>query len=219
MTAPVIIDFIAAGVLVLSALLGAKRGLFRTLSGLVMILLALVGANLIAGALSAPAARVLAPAVERRIEARVDEAVRDRDSLHESGGSDLDAVLDALGLDSKLRSSLAESAQEMIRETGATILEAVITAVAESVIHGILYILAFFILMVLLTLAARAMDLVFRLPVLSEANALLGGAVGLAEGVLLLALAALALSRLGLPLGEAPWSETYFLRIFTAILR
>ena len=116
MTAPVIIDFIAAGVLVLSALLGAKRGLFRTLSGLVMILLALVGANLIAGALSAPAARVLAPAVERRIEARVDEAVRDRDSLHESGGSDLDAVLDALGLDSKLRSSLAESAQEMIRD-------------------------------------------------------------------------------------------------------
>lgn len=220
MTAPVIIDIIAAGILVLFTLLGAKRGLFRALSGLVMILLALAGASLIANTLAAPAARVLAPAVEKRIEARMDEAVRDRTPLLETEeDSELDALLDALGLDSRRRDSLAESAREMIRESGAPILEAVITAAAESVIHGILYILAFFLLMVLLKLIARAMDLVFRLPVLSEANALLGGAAGLIEGTVLLVLAALALSRLGVPLGEAPWNETYFLRIFTAVLR
>ena len=60
------------------------------------------------------------------------------------------------------------------------------------------------------------MDLVLKLPLLSDANALLGGAAGLVEGILLLLLAAVLLGRLGFPLGEPPWSETYFLRIFTA---
>ena len=59
-------------------------------------------------------------------------------------------------------------------------------------------------------------DLVLKLPLLSDANALLGGAGGLVEGILLLLLAAVLLGRLGFPLGEPPWSETYFLRIFTA---
>lgn len=213
MTSPVIIDIAAAAVWIGFAVFGMKRGLFRALSGLVIVVLSLVGAGIAANTLSAPAARVLTPAVERHVEAKLSDVLGNRESWEAAAPEEL---LELLGLSPKLRDALAERAGDAVRDAGATIAEAVVESVAESVVHGILYILAFFILMILLKIAARAVDLVLKLPLLSGANALLGGAAGLVEGALLLLLAAVILGRLGFPLGEPPWSETYFLRVFTA---
>ena len=44
MTTPVIIDMIAAAVLIAAAAWGAHRGLFRALAGLAVVIVALVGA-------------------------------------------------------------------------------------------------------------------------------------------------------------------------------
>ena len=213
MTSPVIIDIAAAAVLIGFAVFGIKRGLFRALSGLVIVVLSLVGAGIAANTLSAPAARFLTPVIERHVEARLTGALESREGWEAAAPEEL---MELLGLSPELRDALAERAGDAVRDAGATIVEAVVETVAESVIHGILYILAFFLFMVLLKIAARAVDLVLKLPLLSDANALLGGAAGLVEGILLLLLAAVLLGRLGFPLGEPPWSETYFLHIFTA---
>ena len=60
------------------AILGAWRGLLRTLAGLLVLALSLAGAGIIASALSAPAAKLIAPVIEKRIEARLDEAIQER---------------------------------------------------------------------------------------------------------------------------------------------
>ena len=60
-----------------------------------------------------------------------------------------------------------------------------------------LFFLSFAALMVLLHLAARAVDLMMKLPVLHTANALLGGVIGLAEAVVLIYLALWLIPRLG----------------------
>ena len=72
MTVPVIIDIIAAVLLIGFTLYGAKRGLFRALAGLLIIILALAGARFAAegempGAASDALVRALcARAVRRR---------------------------------------------------------------------------------------------------------------------------------------------------------
>ena len=78
MTTPVIIDAIAVAVLAGFAILGAWKGLLRTLAGLLVLVLSLAGAGIIASALSAPAAKLIAPVVEKRIESRLDEAMREQ---------------------------------------------------------------------------------------------------------------------------------------------
>ena len=75
MTTPVIIDMIAAAVLIAAAAWGAHRGLFRALAGLAVVIVALVGAAVIANALAAPAARLVTPLIRESIETRVDEAM------------------------------------------------------------------------------------------------------------------------------------------------
>ncbi len=196
MTVPVIIDIIAAALLIGFTFCGAKRGLFRALAGLLILVLALRGARLAAETLAPSAARMAAPAIQRHIEKRLDETLPDavgqipEEILPEE-------LLGLLGIAGGRLEDLAEQAREGVRETGASILSAVAQSVTESLFYGGIYILAFLLLAVLLNLAAKAMDLALKLPVLHGANALGGAAVGLAEGVLAVCLLALLAQRLG----------------------
>lgn len=194
MTAPVIIDIIAAALLLGFVLYGAKRGLFRALAGLLIVVLALVGARLAAEALALAAARLVSPIVERRIEKKLDAALEDADLSREILPEEL---LGFLGVSGDRLEDLAEQAREGVRETGASILTAVARSMAESTLYGVIYVLAFLVLTVLLNLAAQLMDLALKLPVLHGANALGGAAVGLVEGALAVFLLALLLVRLG----------------------
>ena len=75
MAIPVIIDIIAAAILLGFTISGAKRGLFRALAGLVMILLALFGARMAAEKLTVPAVELMRPVLEHRIETKLDAAL------------------------------------------------------------------------------------------------------------------------------------------------
>lgn len=199
MTAPVIIDIIAAAVLIGFTVWGAKRGLFRALAGLLIVVLALVGARFAAETLAAPAAKLVEPAIQRHIERKLDEALAGTaDQMPEELLPE--ELLALLGITGERLDSLAEQARRGVRETGASILAAVARSVAESFFYGVFYILAFLLLTVLLNLAAKVMDLALRLPVLHGANALGGAAAGLTEGALVLLLLVLLLRRLDIPL-------------------
>ena len=54
---------------------GAKKGLIKAMTGVVVVSIALFGAGYAASALSGPAAKVIAPAIEKRVEAKVEEAM------------------------------------------------------------------------------------------------------------------------------------------------
>lgn len=202
MTTPVIIDIIAAVVLIGFTVCGARRGLFRALAGLLIVVLALLGARFAAEKLAAPAARMAEPAIQRHIEQKLDEALDDL-PVDPGGTAQMpeeflpEELLAILGITGDRLDALADRARESVRETGVSVLSAVAESAAEAFFHGLFYILAFLILTVLLNLAAKVLDLAFKLPVLHGANALGGAAVGLLEGVLLLFLLALLLRKLG----------------------
>lgn len=197
MTVPVIIDIIAAALLIGFTLYGAKRGLFRALAGLLIVVLALTGARFAAAALAPATAEMAAPVIQRHIEERLEEVLPDP-----AGGMPEEVLpeelLGLLGITGGRLEDLAEQAREGVRETGVSILSAVARSVTESFFYGVICVLVFLLLTVLLNLAARVMDLALKLPVLHGANALGGAAAGLAEGVLAVFLLILLVQRLGI---------------------
>ena len=218
MTTAVIIDAIVVVVLLAFAIWGARQGLVRALAGLVMVIVALVGAGMIAATFSGPAARLAAPVIQKHITSRVEEAMAvQTDSTPEEVGVEprVEDLLVLLGLDEDVRGSLAEQAEEQIRDAGASIVSAVVESMVGSVAYGVLFILSFLALLLMLHVLVGAMDLVMKLPLLHGLNTLGGGALGLIEGTLVLFLAVWAARRLGISFETEALAEAHILRIFT----
>lgn len=220
MTTPVIIDAIVVILLVGFTIYGAKQGLLRALAGLLIVIVALVGAGMIAATFSGPAAKLVAPAIGKRIAQQVDDAmaVQAAESVQmpgEDSDFEIEDLLALLGLDETVRDSLAERTRESIRDTGVSLATALVESIAQSIIYGVLYILSFLALMLLLHVLVRAMDLLLKLPGLHGVNALGGGLLGLIEGALLLFLAVWVARQLGISFEAEPWVEAHILRIFT----
>ena len=224
MTTPVIIDIVVAAVLLGFAVYGGKRGLFRALSGLLAVVVALVGAGIIAATFTTPVTKVVTPLIAGHIEEKVENAMAVQSAgsgvqMPEADTEDPSAIQDLLailGLEDEVRSRLAEEVQEKVRDTGASIAAAVVESMARSLIYGTLYILSFAVLLLLMKVLIGAMDLVLKLPLLRGLNTLGGAAVGLVEGALLLFLAVWVLRRLGVSFESEALAEAHILRIFTA---
>lgn len=224
MTTPVIIDIVVAAVLLGFAVYGGKRGLFRALSGLLAVVVALVGAGIIAATFTTPVTKVVTPLIAGHIEEKVENAMAVQSAgsgvqMPEADTEDPSAIQDLLailGLDDEVRSRLAEEVQEKVRDTGASIAAVVVESMARSFIYGTLYILSFAVLLLLMKVLIGAMDLVLKLPLLRGLNTLGGAAVGLVEGALLLFLAVWVLRRLGVSFESEALAEAHILRIFTA---
>ncbi len=218
MSTPVIMDIIVAAVLLLFTVLGWRHGFVKSLAGLIITIIALVGAAMIAGTFADPAARLAAPILEKAVESRVEKIIIDQTGLYDMDRLEGSAeeILELLGIDADARDSIAEQAEETILETGSGIVSAVIHSLARSVIYGILFILSFIALNILLHVLAAAMDLLTRLPGIHVVNAVSGAVLGLVKGALVVFLAIWFLRRVGVSFETAAVSETYLLQFFAA---
>lgn len=216
MSAPVIMDIAAAAVLLLFLILGARAGLIRSLAGLVIVVVALVGAGMIAATFADPAAKLAAPMIEKAVTQKVEEAITAETGMLDTERADpeIGELLSMLGLDEEVKENITNRAEQTIRDTGASVISAVVESLCRSVIYGLLYILSFLGLWLLLHVLAKAMDLLARLPGLSTLNALGGAALGLVKGVLVLFLAIWAARRLGVSFETEEVAQTYILQFF-----
>lgn len=219
MTTPVIIDAVIVIFLAGFTAYGIKRGLLQSLAGLVIVLVALVGAGMIAATFSGPVARLAAPLVEEHIQQKVDDALAEQaGQMPEedvAGDFQLEDLLELLGLDTEVRDSLAKQAKETVRDTGVSLAAAVVESLMQSMIYGLLYILSFLALLILLRVLVKAMDLILKLPGLRGLNALGGALAGLIEGALLLFLMVWAARKLGVSFETETLAEAHILRLFT----
>jgi len=221
MTTPVIIDAFVVVFLAAFTVYGAKRGLLRALAGLVIVVLALIGAGMVATTFSLPSVTVVSPLIDERITQKVENAIFEQLG---TGETDIDSqqirnILKQLGVDEETWDSMAEKIQESVTGTGGAVADAVTRAVVENLVHsvlyGVLYILAFILLMILLHVLAGALGLLTKLPGLHALNALCGALLGLIEGALLLFLAVWIGRRLGVSFETEMLAEAHILRIFT----
>ena len=233
-TTAIILDVLTAAALIAFTVMGAHRGFFRTVAGLLAVILALVGAQLFTSWAAPHVSGVLQPAIERRVEKKVDAALggdtitpqepqigasrpdsETQDQKEAEEESEIQRLLRAIGVDEQLFQRLGESAREKVRDTGVTVATAVVQSVAESVIRALLFLLSFAVFLLLLKLLAKVLDLALKLPVLRSMNGLAGAAVGLVEGVLAVFLAVWLLRRFGVSFETPAVEGTYLLSFFS----
>ena len=195
------VDLLLAAALAFFVFLGAKRGLFKSLTGLLVLIAAIVGAVILASYAAEPLGAVLYPMVEEHFIEMIplpEEMDLAGSELLASAGAVADKLAQ-FGLDlSVLGDFLAET-------DGAAIVSAAAETLFLSVLQGILTVIFFILLLVALKLLVGTFNLVFKLPLLHFVNTLGGALFGLIEGGLFLFLAIFILQKCGVSL--SPYAE------------
>lgn len=186
-----ILDVAVILLFVLAILIGIKRGFIKTVIRLVGCLLALVIAYSLSGVIAGGAYDTfLAPTVKEQIVAHVPSA--DTESLKDG----LDAVMEQLpgfvrnAVDNNVGSTdqivdyLEGSLNGNMESLAATVSDKVVRPVAVAMLQMICFFVLFIVLMIVVIILSCVINKVFKLPLLKQANGVLGGILGAVEGVL-----------------------------------
>lgn len=185
MNSAVIIDIIVAAVLLVFLLCGAARGLFQSVAGLVVIIVALAGAGIFASALTPRVAEYVQPYIEKQVEARIDKALSKGGNSASSsaqepaagssqaGGSQAGAASDSEGGEEDDAQQKAEtqhlldllgldkdpvaSLEQSVQEKVHDTGVSVMNAVVESISETIIHVLLFLLIFAVLMLLLKAL--------------------------------------------------------------
>lgn len=184
-----VIDIVFVAVLALFFIFGLRRGLFKSVIGLVIIVVALVGAGVCASTFSDAAAEALRPIVTSAVEERVESAASSAGiDVSEGGASEdqTDDMMSFLGVYKQSADNLAEAAMDTAKETGKTMLAGVAANLVDSIAYALVYIVSFVVLMIILNLIAKVLGMLTDVPGIHFLNALGGGLFGIVQGGLIL---------------------------------
>ncbi len=176
LTSSVIVDIVILGIVALSLLMGARRGLFRTLAELISTIAAYVIASLLTGGLAAAAAEWLRPIAEERLSALVSEYL--------SGALEKAPAFLTAGV---LEEFLERAVPEAIVEQG-----------LYNIAYALVFVAVFLLALIALRILIRMVDTVLKLPLLHEVNTLGGAAAGALKGAVLVGLLIWLARRTGL---------------------
>lgn len=217
-----IYDLAVIAILALFAFWGSRKGLVLTLCSLAAVFVALIGASFLSDALAEPVARAVEPAVERRIQDSLTEAIRSAEYISVDGGvaekPEEVALAGVVGhlKESHLFQNFADSFQKAVEngvaEVTANAVKALAHFVAVQIAKTVIFVLTFFAILAAWFFLSRALDLVARLPVLSTVNRWGGAAAGLVKGALVLFIAARLLRDSYIP--REAVENTLFLNFF-----
>ena len=209
-----IFDVIIALILLFALWRGYSRGFILTLCGFLAIFVAFIGATVISDNLARPVADAIRPAIERQIQGTLEQSLQVEDSLASTGGEapaleelPISEVLEALQ-ESALYRGLAQAFQEAVDNGVAQ----VTTSAAKALARMVLFLLAFVAVLIAWFLLSHALDLAFRLPVLSALNHWSGAALGLLKGGALIFIACWLLRNSLIP--PEAIQNTYLLNFF-----
>lgn len=229
----IIVDGVLVVLLITGTAIGASRGLFRSLMGLVVLVAALVGSVLLADFLTPAFTSAIAPKVENALveqfSAAVEQGVGTLDSTDGDTGGDTDAYglyekLQSLGLSNDVVLSLVKpldgardwttGAKDKAVDTFREAVSPVVWSLVRSVVHAALLLVLYILLTIVLRLALRVLDHVFDLPVLSTLNGVGGAVLGFLEAAVLISVAVYVASRLGVKLITEHTQDTLLLPLF-----
>lgn len=217
MQMPVIIDIILAVVLIVFTVFGWRRGAFKSIIGIVIVIAALLGAGFVAEQGAPVAARAITPMIAERVEARIDaqmEQYLPSPDVEEEAASSL---FSGMGLYRKTAENMAGSVAEQVRETGQSLVEAAVESMVLSVARAVLFLLTFLGLLVILKIAAGVLGLLTAVPGLHLMNAACGGLFGLLQGCLALFAVIWAIQFFGNGIPEEVVAQTILFRFFTTL--
>ena len=196
---------------------GRKKGLILTLCGLAAIFVALFGARAASEYFAPKVADLLEPHFSSVIEVQLDNGLEEKlDEMlaPDEEGNLLVDLLTKLGFYDDVTDAIRSAVTGQAAQTVSDLAVSLARTVAELVARVILFIVAFLLISALWFLVSHALDLAARLPVINGLNRILGGLLGLLEGMLLLFLIAWVMRLLGGIIPEETVKQTTLLNFF-----
>ena len=186
---PLIFDLLIVAIVLLSALLGRRKGFILTLCGFLALFVALIGAGVLTNLLAEPLSRLAVPFVENMLSEALQTSMGDLAADAEVAvTATLDQVLslmEGVPLLSGLTGSVSQAVDQGLLESTADAAHSVALYVAEQCTRLILFPIFFVLIMLIWTALSHILDLAFRLPGLHFLNRMAGLLLGLARGGLL----------------------------------
>lgn len=215
MSAPLLIDLALVALLVLFVIFGAHRGFVLTLCSLVAVVVALIGANLLADTLTPPLSAALQPRLEQTIQESLEQAAIDVTQEGSTAVQALAALKEKGGLYQWAAEAIEGTLEEGFAQTAAQAAAAVATQVAGQLAHSVIFLVGFFLVLIGWDLLSHALDLVAKLPVLSSLNGTLGGVLGFVKGLIILYIVVWALCDLTATIPPETVEQTKLLLFLT----
>ena len=223
-----IYDIIILIVLAALALWGMRRGLILSLCSLVAVLVAFVGALLLADLVAPAVAGALEPRFASALETRLEESIRHTEYVGTDGGVaetpdqvSLGGVLSALeelGVPTGILDSIRESVEQGTETIVTSAAGYAAAAVAKTIAFAVIFLVGFVLILILWTILSHTLDLVAKLPGLHTLNKAGGLVIGALRGVIILFVCAWLVKRLWSGAFDSETVEnTYLLRFFMTV--
>ena len=220
-----IIDLVLLGILIVCVWSGYKKGIIMGVGGILCIIVAIYGANLLANSFSFDVVPALKPFANGYTESMLtgsDSAVMKRMGWEGSSYSPEDLVemypdrklefcstcYQVLGINAKTADRMAAKAVTYARESGSPIRAAVGQILCETVSYAGCFLIAFLLIIIILTVIGNLPNLSYKLPRLDLVNDILGALLGVVTGLMFCAVLVWALKFMGMLIGSDTLAST-----------
>ena len=220
-----IIDLVLLGILIVCAWSGYKKGIIMGVGGILCIIVAVYGANLLANSFSYDVVPALKPFANGYTETMMngsDSTVMKRMGWDGSTYSVDDLVemyperklefcstcYQVLGFHESTADRMAEKAVTYAKESGVNIRAAVGQILCETVSFAACFLIAFLLIVIILTVIGNLPNLSYKLPRLDILNDILGTLLGIVTGLMFCAILVWALKFMGKLIGNDTLSAT-----------
>lgn len=212
-----IFDLILLLVLALAVFRGYRKGFVLTLCGFLAVFVAFLGATLLSDALAEPMSHLVRPAIETSIHSALEDSLAEQGIVlpEPDAGSQGDPVSDPdgepeAGLDSLMENfsleqilalmgdstlvqyfsdAIHSAVDQGVLAVTTNIVESIAGYIALKIAHAVLFVICFVLVLAGWSLLSRALDLAFKLPVLSTLNHWAGAGMGFIKGAALMFIA------------------------------
>ncbi len=210
---PIILDIAAVLILLFSALRGRKRGLIKTLSGIIVVVLAFTLAGRIAN-FTTPyiSEKYVAPKIISAITPET-ETIPDENG---ASADTLGSLFLKLGIPKNVvTDSIEEISGELSRDLSSMVSN-ISHSVSHKVTYAILFLIYFVILLLVLSLVFKIINLASKIPGINFVNKAFGLILGILLGYLFIIFTSYILLKFGLFITEDAVSKTYVLKLITS---
>ena len=203
----IIIDLVLLAILALCIWNGYSKGLILGIASIVVLIVAFVGANILAKTYSSEFMPMVEPflggIVERAVSKTEDtdeiKEVKDNPALSddEKAYEVSVASLKSMGIIEKAANKLTDSIRGELNTRGKQLSATLTTKLSETLCFLIVFIIAFLLIVIVFTIIANVINLVFKLPGLDLVNDIGGIIMGIAKGFAFLFVIALVAQYVG----------------------
>ncbi len=208
-----IIDLILIAIVAFCAWNGYRKGFIMGISGILALIVAFYGAQIVADTYSQEFTSMLKPFVSGVVDAAVADV--------QIGGEDgydneevYEVTYDALGNIGILKSAAQDIANEIaerVERTGQTMREEIVSVLCSKIAYVLTSVIVFLLILIVFTVIANILNLAFKMPGLEFINETLGALFGFAKGAIIVVAIAWVMRYLGVLVDEDIVNKTILL--------